>query len=162
MGASLSPRTPFPPRKSWTHLTALERCGKLYVLIRVHEILNPGHLDMVNHPVAHDAAKLIANAVFPPRVVVRPSGDPEINRCPKCGIDLGNRGERAKPFKCPSSISLFSPLLSLFLAGAAIFGLVFRLVGNRIQRFRVEVAPPDVPPSITGRTELKLNNWKHP
>ena len=149
------------------------------------------------------AAKLIANAVFPPRVVVRPSDDPEINRCPKCGIDLGNRVERAKPFKCQQcgeslqiemskelvflvagmvlwlfvvtpvasllgyelgvgGINLALLPLAVFLAGGAIFGLVFRLVGNRIQRFRVEVAPPGVPPSITGRTELKLDNWKHP
>lgn len=47
------------------------------------------------------ASKLIANALFPPWIVVRPSNDPEINRCPKCGVDLGNRLERNKPFKCP-------------------------------------------------------------
>jgi predicted RNA-binding Zn-ribbon protein involved in translation (DUF1610 family) len=148
------------------------------------------------------AVKLIANAVFPPRVVVRPCDDPEINRCPKCGTDLGNRFELAKTFKCPqcgeslkiemskgfsflavgTGLWLFvgTPLASLlgyelgirginlallplaaFLVGAAILGLVFRLVGNRIQRLRIKAAPPNAPPSILGRTELKLDNWKH-
>ena len=148
------------------------------------------------------AVKLIANAVFPPRVVVRPGDDSEIYRCPKCGTDLGNRFERAKPFKCPrcgeslrmelskgfgvlmASMVLWlfvgTPLASLlgyelgivginlallplavFLTGVAIFGLVFRLVGNRIQRLQIKADPPNAPPSILGRTELKLDNWKH-
>ena len=34
------------------------------------------------------AAKLIVNAVSAPRVVVRPQNDPEITRCPKCGVEL--------------------------------------------------------------------------
>jgi uncharacterized membrane protein len=51
--------------------------------------------------------------------------------------------------------------LAVFLAGAAVFGLVFRLVGNRIQRSQIKAAPPNAPPSVLGRTELKLDNWKH-
>jgi hypothetical protein len=148
------------------------------------------------------AAKLIANAVFPPRVLVRPGDDPEINHCPKCGTDLGNRFDRAKPFKCPQcaeglkiglskefgvlmagmALWLFvgTPLASLlgyelgivginlallplavFLGGLAIFNLVFKLIGNRIQRLEIKLAPPDPPPSIPDGTELKLDNWKH-
>lgn len=148
------------------------------------------------------AVKLIANSVFPPRVVVRLCDDPEINRCPKCGTDLGNRFELAKTFKCPQcgeslkiemsegfsflavgkGLWLFvgTPLASLlgyelgirginlallplavFLVVAAILGLVFRLVGNRIQRLQIKADPPNAPPSILGRTELKLDNWKH-
>ena len=152
-------------------------------------------------PLGH-AVKLTVNALFPPRVMVRPSDDPEIHLCPKCGTDLGNRFERAKPFKCPQCgeslkiemsrefsflavgivLWLFvgTPLASLlgyelgirginlallplavFLAGAAILGLVFRLVGNRIQRLRIKAAPPNAPPSRLSRTELRLDNWKH-
>lgn len=147
-------------------------------------------------------AKLLVNVLFPPRVTLRPRDDPEINRCPKCNTDLGNRFDRTKPFKCPqcgeslkigfgkgfaflvAGIGLWlfvgTPLASLlgyelgigginlallplavFLAGAAIFGLVFRLLGNRIQRLHISAAPPNAPPSIMGRTELKLDNWKH-
>lgn len=47
------------------------------------------------------AAWLIVNALLPPRIMVRSNDDPEINRCPKCGTDLGNRIDRTKPFKCP-------------------------------------------------------------
>jgi predicted RNA-binding Zn-ribbon protein involved in translation (DUF1610 family) len=147
-------------------------------------------------PLGH-AVKLTVNALLPPRVMVRPNYDPEINRCPKCSTDLGNRFDQTKPFKCPQCgeslrirmskgfwllmagtvLWLFvgTPLASLlgyefgigginlallplavFLAGAAIFGLVFRLVGNRIQRLQIGAAPPNGPPSILGRTELKL------
>ena len=47
------------------------------------------------------AAKLIVNAVSTPRVVVRPQNDPEINRCPKCGVEL-NKFELREPFACPT------------------------------------------------------------
>jgi predicted RNA-binding Zn-ribbon protein involved in translation (DUF1610 family) len=142
------------------------------------------------------AAKLFANAVTPPRLVIRPSDDPDINRCPKCGTDLGNRFERTQPFKCPQcgeslkmeittwswvvmvfSVSWFVGIalasllayesgirgidlallpLAVFLVGATVLGLLFRLVGKQVQRIRVEVVPPDAPSSTIGRTELKL------
>jgi predicted RNA-binding Zn-ribbon protein involved in translation (DUF1610 family) len=148
------------------------------------------------------AAKFLVNAAFPPRVVVRPNDDPDIRRCPKCGVELQDRLEMGKAFACPmcgESVKLEmgrglrflmigvvlwlfigTPLASLlgyelgirginlallplavFLAGAAILGLVFRLLGNRIQRLQIKAAPPNPPPSILGRTELKLDNWKH-
>jgi len=142
------------------------------------------------------AAQLLTNAITPPRVVIRPSDDPDINRCPKCGTDLGNRFERAKPFKCPQcgqnlkmeintwmrfvmvvSVSWFVGTalasllgyefgirgidlallpLAVFLVGAAMLGLLFRLAGNQVRSIRIEVVPPDSPPSMIGRTELKL------
>lgn len=148
------------------------------------------------------AIKRIANAVFVPRVVGRPCDDPENNRCPKCGTDLGNRFERAKAFKCPQCgeslkieisrgfsflmagmvfwLFVGTPLASLlayefgirginlallplavFLAGAAILGPIFKLVGNRIPPSQIKVAAPNVPPGILGHTEIKLNNWKN-
>jgi predicted RNA-binding Zn-ribbon protein involved in translation (DUF1610 family) len=48
------------------------------------------------------AAKLMVSVVFPPRVVVRPHDDPEIKRCPKCGIELEDKFEMRKPFACPA------------------------------------------------------------
>ncbi|HEV2297040.1 MAG TPA: hypothetical protein VGR72_00805, partial [Candidatus Acidoferrales bacterium] len=47
------------------------------------------------------AAKLIVNAIRPPRILVRPHDDPSINRCPKCQTDLENKFELDKPFACP-------------------------------------------------------------
>jgi len=151
-------------------------------------------------PLGH-AAKLIVNALFPPRVMVRPSDDPEINRCPKCNTDVGNRIKGTKLFKCPEcgeslkvewskgfsillagivlwlfvatpavsllgyelgmgGINLALLPLAVFLAGAAIFGLVFKLVVSRTRFLLIKVVPPNLPPSGLGRTELKLNNWK--
>jgi len=158
------------------------------------------------------AAKLIVNVMFPPRVVVRPHDDPEVHRCPRCGIELEDKFEMRKPFACPAcgerieivmgrglllmvvglALWLFvgTPLASLlgyefgirginvsllplavFLGGAAIFGLVLKLVGSNIRYARVKAAPqPPVAPSSPGvrgtsdredRTELKLDNWKH-
>lgn len=158
------------------------------------------------------AAKLIINVMFPPRVVVRPHDDPEIKRCPICGIELEDKFEMRKPFACPAcgerleivmgrglllmavglALWLFvgTPLgsllgyefgirginvsllpLAVFLGGAAIFGLVLKLVGSNIRSVRVKAAPHDsAAPSSPGvrgtsdnredRTELKLDNWK--
>src|ERR1700730_8700418 len=148
------------------------------------------------------AAKLLVNAAFPPRVVIRPNDDPEINRCPKCGTQLQDRLELHKPFACPTcgeSVKLvmgkrfqfvmigtvawlfvgtpFASLvryefgirginlallpLAVFLGGGAVLGLVFMLAGTGAHQLRVITAPPsDAPPSILGRTELKLDNWK--
>jgi DNA-directed RNA polymerase subunit RPC12/RpoP len=47
-------------------------------------------------------SKLIVNAVFPPRVVARPSDAPEINRCPRCRTELVEKLELGKPFACPA------------------------------------------------------------
>lgn len=157
------------------------------------------------------AAKLFANLMFPPRVVVRPHDDPEVKRCPKCGIELEDKFEMHKPFACSvcgerleivmgrgllliavgSVLWLFvgTPLaaligyefgirginvsllpLAIFLGGAAIFGLVLKLVAGNIRYVRVKAAPDDSAPSSPGvrgtsdredRTELKLDNWKH-
>jgi hypothetical protein len=46
--------------------------------------------------------------------------------------------------------------LAVFLVGAAMLGLLFRLAGNQVRSIRIEVVPPDSPPSMIGRTELKL------
>lgn len=130
------------------------------------------------------AAKLIVNAVSSPRLVVRPQNDPEITRCPKCGVELENKFDLREPFACPACnerleivmgrgslcmlagivfwLFVATPLASLlgyefgirginigllplavFLGGAAILGLLFRLAEGSVRFVHVKVVPPD-------------------
>lgn len=132
------------------------------------------------------AARLVVNAVSAPRVVVRPQSDPEINRCPKCGVELENKFEWREPFTCPACnerleivmrkgflcvlvgvvfwLFVATPLASLLgyefgirgidvgllplavlLGGAAILGLLFKLVEGSVRFVHVKVVPPDAP-----------------
>jgi predicted RNA-binding Zn-ribbon protein involved in translation (DUF1610 family) len=166
------------------------------------------------------ATKLIVNAVLAPQVVDRPHNDPEINRCPKCGIELENKFGYREPFACPAcgerleivmgkgllfmTVSMVlwlfvaTPLaallgyefgirginvgllpLAVFLGGAAILSLLFRLAEGSVHFGRVKVAPPDAPTKTVAqilqegqgdmwrilrehnqRTELKLDDKK--
>ena len=104
-------------------------------------------------------------------------------KCPQCGQAFSLKMGKGVWFLLVGSalwLFLFTPLASLlgyklgmvginlallpvavFLGGGAILNLGFKLLGDRIQKRRISPASPDPPPSLLGRTELKLNIWKH-